>query len=187
VGVFDRDEFVAACGAALAETDVAGALREVMARAVADPASIAATIPVPVDPRDDGTIHRSADLFVTYAVFPRRFRTGLHDHRMPAVIGAWSGYEDNRIFRRAGGALEPVGVTRVEAGDVLVLGADAVHDVHAPSSAWTGALHVYLGDLIGVSRSEWAAADAPEAPFDGAAMERRWTEAAIATGLAGEA
>lgn len=183
VGAFDRDEFVAACVAALGEADRLGGLREVMARAVSDPASIAATVPVPVDPDDDGIIHRSPELFVTYAVFPRGFCTGIHDHRMPAVIGAWSGYEDNRLFRRAGGGLEPVGATRVEAGEVLVLDADAIHDVHAPASAWTGALHVYLGDLTAVPRSEWAGIDVPEAPLDVAAMERRWSEAAVATGL----
>ena len=180
---FDADEFVHACLACLQESDPLAAVTEVVARAVSDPAALAAAFPVPIDPDDDGIIHRSADLYVTQVVFPKGFRTGVHDHTIPAVIGVWGGYEDNRVYPTRDGKLLEGRVHRVEPGQVLTLGADDAHDVHAPDGSWSAAVHVYLGDLIALDRGLWTSLDGERGRYDGDEQERRWTEAAKATGL----
>lgn len=180
---FDGEAFVAACLAALEEADPLGAVAEAVAEAVAVPDALAGTVELPLDPDDDGLLYRSPELVVARVLFPAKFVTGIHDHRIPAVIGAWAGYEDNLIYRREGVRLVGHGKRRLEPRDVLVLEAADLHDVHAPTGSWTGALHVYLGDLEATERSSWAAVDAPEQPFDGEAMERQWTELGQATGL----
>ena len=154
-----------------------------MRKTVADPNSFVEALQLPLDPDDDGVLFQSAEVMIVHAVFPSAFSTGLHDHRMPAVIGTWAGYEDNLLYRRTPAGLEQRGIRRLEPSDVLVLGEDDVHDVHTPKNIWTAGLHVYLGDLIAVSRSSWTTPESPETPLDGDQMEQRWLERATATGL----
>ena len=180
---FDWDDFVERCVVASRDPDPLQAVAAVVGEAVADPGRVASTVVTPVDPDDDGVLHRSDELLVVNVLFPQGFATGIHDHRMPAVIGAWAGYEDNLLYRRAPSGMEPARAERLRPGEVLVLGEDAIHDVHAPTTSWSGAVHVYLGDLPAVPRSYWSAVDAPEQPCDPDEMEHRWTELAEATGL----
>lgn len=179
---FDPDAFVADCVAALDERDPAAAVRDVVERTVAQPRALQDHVRLPLDPADDGVLHRSTDLFVAFAVFPPAFATGIHDHRMTAVIGTWAGYEDNLLYRLTSYGIEPLAPRRVCEGEVLVLDADAAHDVRT-DAAWSGALHVYLGDLVGTERSFWPHEDAPATRFDGAKQEESWVAAARATGL----
>jgi predicted metal-dependent enzyme (double-stranded beta helix superfamily) len=183
VTAFDIEAFVVSCVEASAEGEPVEALREIVERAVSTPERLNAVFPVPVDPTDDGILLQSTNLFVVQGMFPRGFATGIHDHTVPAVIGVWSGYEDNYLFRRNVVGVEQTDVRRVHAGEVLVLDADAIHDVHAPSTTWTAAIHVYLGDITALQRSSWADRDVLPLLLDGADMEARWLQAATATGL----
>ena len=183
VGGFDKEDFVADVVAAAAEADAVGAVRLVIERAISEPGALERAFPMPLDPDDDGILHRAPDLFITHVVFPRGFRTGIHDHRIPAVIGTWGGYEDNHLYRRTARGIEATGSRRVGAGDTLVLDPKSIHDVQAPDASWSAALHVYLGDLPAIERSAWSVVDGPECRYDGDDTERRWLEAATATGL----
>ena len=186
VTAFDLDEFIASCVAALEGSEPVAALSHLVERAVSDPAKLDAAFPVPVDPSDDGVLYSSPTLFVAQGLFPRGFSTGIHDHTVSAVIGTWAGYEDNQLFRRTTSGIERTQMRRVHAGEVLVLDANAIHEVHAPSTTWSAALHVYLGDITARKRSSWVDEDASASPFDGVDMEARWMEAATATGLVRE-
>lgn len=180
---FDPDAFVQSCIDALCECNPADAVRELVQRAVSEPRSLELACPVPVDLSDDGVIYVSDEIRVRHAIFPRRFQTGIHDHSVEAVIGVWSGYEDNHLFEETLGGLRSLGPRRVGTGDVLVLGADAIHDVHTPPTTWSAAPHVNLGNISTASRKAWQSADSPASVFDGEQQERRWNEVALATGL----
>lgn len=180
---FDWDAFVSRCRTARDERRPLPALDEAVREAVSDPRRVAATVSLPLDPADDGIVYRSADLLILRSVFPRGFVTGIHDHRVPAVIGVWAGHEDNLLYRPAAAGLECFAVQRLGPGEVLALSDTAIHDVHASKTSWCGAIHVYLGDLTTQERSEWPAPDQPERPCDGEEMERQWLELGIATGL----
>jgi predicted metal-dependent enzyme (double-stranded beta helix superfamily) len=183
VATFDCDQFVADCISTLKDADPVPGLTEVVERAVAAPSEIISRFPLPLDPEDDGILYRSADLLVSTAIFPRGFTTGIHNHTVEAVIGVWTGVEDNFLYERAPSGITALQPKRIETGQVLVLERDAIHDVHVPTSTWSGALHVYLGDIFEASRSEWADAAGEESVFDGANLERRWAAAAGQTGL----
>jgi predicted metal-dependent enzyme (double-stranded beta helix superfamily) len=183
VPAFDEDQFIADCVAARADSDPVAAIADVVARAVSRPDDVVASVEFPLDPYDDGVIHRSPELLIVKVVFPAKFVTGIHDHRVPAVIGAWGGFEDNLLYRRNDGRLAERGVRRLEPRDVLVMTSEDVHDVHVPGESWTGALHVYLGDIESLERSGWDGPDAPEQTLDVSAMGQLWDELARDTGL----
>ncbi|MGQ0831107.1 MAG: hypothetical protein ACT4OV_05465, partial [Microthrixaceae bacterium] len=89
-----------------------------------------------------------------------------HDHRMWAVIGMYGGQEDNAFFRRGAAGLEAAGGREVVAGDVLVLGDDAIHSVANSRREYAVALHVYGGDFFNGERSEWDPDTLEERPRD---------------------
>lgn len=169
--MFDTEGFVAECRAALGQGG-SRAIREVVARAVADPAAVMATLG---EPREGGlgVIHRAPDLTILNIAWKPQQVIMPHDHAMWAVIGVYTGREDNILWRRlpedAAGRIEAGGAKTLGARETLVLGADAVHSVVNPLGRVTGAIHVYGGDFFGVDRSEWDPEALTEKPYD---MER---------------
>jgi predicted metal-dependent enzyme (double-stranded beta helix superfamily) len=154
--VFDLDRFAGDCRAALAQ-DRGGqrALREVVARAVADPADLMRALG---EPRRGGIqrLHHAPDLTVLNVVWGPRMTIHPHDHRMAAVIGVYAGAENNIFWRRLdGGGLEAAGARALRAGECAVLGRDIIHSVTNPIPRLTGAIHVYAGDFFAAERSEW--------------------------------
>jgi len=171
------------CLSALRDGAPVATFHAIVADAVAAPEEIAGLVSLPLTPDEDLVLYRSDMLTITQSVFPAGFQSGLHDHGIPAVIGVWSGYEDNFLFRRSGTQLVDRCVVRVHAGQVLTLDSEDVHDVHGPPDRFTGAIHVYLGDLFGARRHEWADTSSTPSPFDLAGFADKWSRATKAAGL----
>lgn len=95
-----------------------------------------------------------------------------HEHRMWAVVGVYAGREVNTVFDRSGPEITPARTVHVNSGDVFVLPATAVHEVHNPERRWTAGLHVYGGDILNVERSSWLP-DGTEAPSTQVSAQRR--------------
>jgi predicted metal-dependent enzyme (double-stranded beta helix superfamily) len=163
--MFDVDEFVAECHAALAETQPSLAVKELVERAVSDPGAIDAALG---QPRAGGLrcLHRSPELTVLQLVWPPRVALFPHDHRMWTANGIYGGVEDNVFFRRHGSTIERSGTKQLGPGDVGLLGEDAIHAVTNPRDSYTAAIHVYGGDYFGVPRRQWDATTLIERPFD---------------------
>jgi predicted metal-dependent enzyme (double-stranded beta helix superfamily) len=89
---------------------------------------------------------------------------------MWAVIGIYTGREDNIFWRRlpgeAGGRNEAAGAKSLGERDVEPLGRDIIHTVTNPLPRLTGAIHVYGGDFFAASRSEWDPETLLERPFE---------------------
>jgi predicted metal-dependent enzyme (double-stranded beta helix superfamily) len=172
------DALVTACLEALRESDSPGAVREVLARFVADRA--------PIGDADDPTVglqilYRSSDLTVLNVVWPPLMTLFPHDHRMWAAIGIYRGREDNAFYRRSGSSLVPSGTKELADGAVLTLGADVIHSVHNPAQhSYTGAIHVYGGDFVGTPRSQWDPPELSEQPYDLEAVQREFRRAEAA-------
>jgi predicted metal-dependent enzyme (double-stranded beta helix superfamily) len=167
--MFDLDQFIADCRAPVAEDSSHKLVRDIVARAVADPAGVLKGLG---EPRlgNVEALYRGDDLTILNVVWPPFFTIMPHEHRMWAVIGVYTGAEDNMFWRRIG---EP-GSTKVEAasaralrvGDAEPLGRDIVHSVTNPIARLTGAIHAYGGDFFAVQRSEWDAETLAERPYD---------------------
>ena len=167
--MFDREQFIADCRAALDGERGARNVREVVARAVTDPAAVIQGLG---EPKQGGVqpLYRSPELTIINFVWPAGRVIMPHNHAMWAVIGIYSGREDNILWRRrpgeANGRIEAAGAKALSAKEALSLGADAIHSVVNPLSRLSGAIHVYGGDFFGVSRSEWDPDSLHEKPFD---------------------
>lgn len=163
------DDLLASLVAASKEAEPRLAVKEVLERAVSQPGELARALP----PSRAGLtrLHVTDDLTVLHLVWAPDMYLKPHDHRMWAAIGLYTGGEDNSFYRRGSeGGLVESGGRSLRAGDVTLLGDDAIHAVHNPTAEFTGAIHVYGGQFFTTPRSEWDRETFEERPFDAAGL-----------------
>ena len=178
--MFDIENFVADCQAALVENQAAVAVKDVLQRALSDCSAIEEAL----GDSDTGGIralHRADDLTVLQIIWPPRVSLFPHDHRMWAANGIYGGREDNTFYRRSPHGIVRSGGKQLESGDIALLGRDVIHSVVNPRRSYTAAIHVYGGDFFATPRSQWDADTLMEEPFDVANLTRVLAEADEAT------
>jgi len=167
--MFDKDQFIADCRTALATDRPSRNVREVVARAVSDPAGVVAALG---EPKTGGIVpvHRDDDLTVINVLWPAHMVIMPHDHSMWAVIGVYGGREDNILWRRlpdgADRGIEAAGAMALSTKDAQAFGPELIHSVVNPVGRVTGAIHVYGGDFFAAKRSEWDPESLQEKPYD---------------------
>jgi len=173
--MFDKEQFIADCRAALQGDQAQRNVREVVHRAILEPAAMRRQFG---EPKAGGIqpLLRSDDLTIINLYWPANMVVMPHDHAMWAVIGVYDGREDNILWRRlpeaTGGRIEAAGAKSLSTGDVQVFGPDVIHSVVNPSQRITGAIHVYGGDFFAAERSEWDPDSLEEQPFDMKKVQR---------------
>lgn len=174
--MFDKERFIEDCRAALKESNPQAAVRELVERAVRDPAEIVRALG---EPKRSGveTIYQADDLTILNLCWGPRMVFKPHDHRMWAVIGIYGGREENTFFRRAEKGLTQHGTKELNVKDVIPLGKSIIHAVTNPLDRITAALHVYGGDFFATPRSEWHPTTLEEMPYDVEATMRAFEEA----------
>jgi predicted metal-dependent enzyme (double-stranded beta helix superfamily) len=183
---FDVDQFIADCRAARMEDPSHKAVREIVARAVSSPAGILKALG---PPQHAGlqTIYRADDLTILNVVWGPGMTLMPHDHHMWAVIGIYSGREDNIFWRRIKGdphgRVEAAGAKALCEKDAEPLGRDIIHSVTNPIPRFTGAIHVYGGDFFGVTRSDWDPDTLREQPYDIARVRKIFEESNAASAV----
>lgn len=183
---FDKDEFVAECLAAVrGEARSQAAVKEIVERAVADPARLEEA----VRPHHESPMmtvwHRSDELTALHIVWPPEVDLFAHDHNMWAVIGIYGGREDNSFYRRRDdGRIEPNTGRMLLARDVVALGSDVVHSVANPTREWTAALHVYGGEFFTTPRTMWDKGTLEPVPLDVEFIKERLEAAAVRARIA---
>jgi predicted metal-dependent enzyme (double-stranded beta helix superfamily) len=173
--MFDLDQFLIDCLAARSEAEPRQATREVLRKTMADAGSVADVM----RPAEGGIslLHHEPDLTVIHVVWAPGMQLFPHDHRMWAAIGIYAGQEDNAFFRRDRGTITPSGGKELDVGDVLVLGADAVHAVANSRDRLAGAIHVYGGDFVNEPRSQFDPETLEERPFSMEAADAEFERA----------
>jgi predicted metal-dependent enzyme (double-stranded beta helix superfamily) len=173
--MFDIEEFVADCRSAIAENEPRLAVKELLEQTVRRrdleetlPATRAGLVP----------LHAADDLSVVHVVWAPGMRFRPHNHLMWAAIGLYGGQEDNTFFRRVGATIVESGGRQLRDGDVLLLGDHTIHSVCNPRRTFTGAIHVYGGDITArPGRSEWDDDTGAEGPYDFERTRRYFEEA----------
>ncbi len=166
--MFELERFIADCESAVLAGGQ-GAVREVLARAVADAAGIMAVLG---EPRraEVKVLHRSPRLTILNALWPPHHTQAPHDHRLWAEIGVYSGREDNIFWRRRPpddeGEIESVGGASIVAGRCHSLEPEAIHSVNNPLDRLTAGLHLYGGDLSIQPRTMWDGETLVGVPID---------------------
>ena len=140
--MFDLDRFVADCQAARSADTSHKLVREVLADAVSDPASVLKALG---EPRRAGIhkLHQSNELTILNVVWAPMMTIMPHNHQMWAVIGIYTGREDNIFWRRVPGSpgkAEAAGAKALCAGEAEPLGPNIIHSVTNPIQRLTGAL-----------------------------------------------
>jgi predicted metal-dependent enzyme (double-stranded beta helix superfamily) len=185
--MFDLDRFIAECRDAVAADPSHKSVREVVARAVSEPAAILAGLGEPAR-AEVARLYNGPDLTILNVVWGPRMTIMPHNHLMWAVIGVYTGREDNIFWRRVpganGGRVEAAGAKSLGERDAEPLGRDIIHSVTNPVARLTGAIHVYGGDFFAVSRSEWDPETLHEGRYDLAKNMRMFEEANTASARA---
>ena len=174
--MFDKERFIEQCRTALRESNAQAAIRELVTRAVSDPAQVVRTLG---EPKRSGveTIHKADDLTILNLCWGPRMVFKPHDHRMWAVIGIYGGREQNIFFRRSDKGLTQRGTKELTTRDVIPLGKSIIHAVTNPLDQITGAIHIYGGDFFAMPRSEWDPKTFEEYPYDVEHTMRAFEEA----------
>jgi predicted metal-dependent enzyme (double-stranded beta helix superfamily) len=165
----DIDRFVEDCINANKETESQAAVKEVLARAVSNPASALAAIGEP-SRAGINVLHQSPTLTIFNAVWTPQMNLMPHNHLMWANIGIYTGREDNILWRRTSEGVHAYGADALFEGDAAALPVDAIHSVTNPLRRFTGGIHIYGGDFFETERSQWNPETLAEEPSDGAVI-----------------
>lgn len=167
--MFELDRFIEDCREAVRDTDSLKAVREVVAEAVADPNGLISALGEP----KLGTVnclYRSDDLTIINPIWAPRMTIMPHNHNMWAIIGVYTGREDNIFWRRIKddpeGHIEAAGAESLGPGSAVPLGKNIIHSVTNPTGIFTSAIHVYGGDFYEEHRSEWDPENLTEKDYD---------------------
>ena len=174
--MFDKERFIEECQTALA--DGQRAVRDVVKAAVLDGSGIINALGEPVH-AGITPLYRSHDLTILNFAWAPCMSLMPHNHNMFAVIGIYSGREDNIIWRRTEHSIEAASAQSLGSGDVATLGKNAIHSVLNPLAKMTCAIHVYAGDFFAPDepRSGWDHETLAEGPWDGNRVNTLFEEA----------
>lgn len=168
--MFSLDNLITDCKAAVARGRTAQPeVREILAEAVSDPASVMKEIG---EPEKGGVtrLYDSEELTIINVVWSPFMTILPHNHEMWANIGIYTGREDNIFWRRVAdaedGYIEAAGAESLGLTDATSLGRDIIHSVTNPLNKLTGAIHIYGGDFFRVERSEWDPESHHERAYD---------------------
>jgi predicted metal-dependent enzyme (double-stranded beta helix superfamily) len=163
--MFETERFIQDCRDGLRDPNPHAAMREIVARAVSEPGQVLKSLG---EPKLSGiqTLYRSDTLTILNVLWGPGMTLYPHDHRMWAVIGIYSGREDNAFYHRSESGLVSHGVKTLSLKETIPLGEAVIHAVTNPLDRITAALHVYGGDFFAVPRSEWDPQTFQEQPFD---------------------
>ena len=173
--MFETQKFTEECRSALKEANAHAAVKEIVAKAVAQPAQVLKALG---EPKLAGiqTLYRSDELTILNVLWGPCMYLYPHDHRMWAVIGIYGGREENAFYRSGESGLTEVGAKTLDTKDVVPLGESVIHAVTNPLEKITAAIHIYGGDFFATPRSEWNPNTLQERPFDVAAAMRVFEE-----------
>lgn len=166
--MFEKERFAEDCRIALKETNAQAAITELVTSAVSDPSAVMKALG---EPQRAGveTLYQADDLTILNLCWGPGMVFKPHDHRIWAVIGIYTGCEENTFYRRSDDGLTKHGVKELRAKDTAPLGESVIHAVTNPLTQITAAIHVYGGDFFATPRSEWNPQSYEEQPYDVAA------------------
>ncbi len=152
--MFKVEQFIDDCKQARNDSEPIKATEAVVQRAVSDQAGIINALG---EPRFGGAdkLYHSPELTILCLRWYPGQQLLAHNHNVWAVIGLFTGQEDNTFWRSENERAIKLGGKTLRAGEVSWMGETAIHSVKNPTDQSTAALHVYGGDFFADGRSEW--------------------------------
>lgn len=174
--MFDLDNFIEDCVQARKDDDSHKAIREVLAEAVTNRSAVMKALGEPTE-AGFKPIYQSESLTILNFTWAPLMTLMPHNHNAWAVIGIYSGREDNIFWRKIDNHVEAAGAKSLMPGTASALGRDIIHSVTNPTEKFTSAIHVYGGDFFAPGRSEWDPETLEESAFDIDKSRRIFAEA----------
>jgi predicted metal-dependent enzyme (double-stranded beta helix superfamily) len=140
--MFETDRFIQDCCGGLRETNAHAAIRDIVARAGVEPREVLTSLGK-LKLSGLQTLFRSETLTILNVLWGPGMSLYPHDHRMWAVIGIYSGREDNTFFQRSETGLRQHGGKTLNSKETIPLGEAVIHAVTNPLDQITAAIHVY--------------------------------------------
>src|SRR5262245_54792055 len=143
--MLDLDSFKAECAAAASGGSGQQAIREIVTRAIEGPNAVIRSLG---EPRraEVKTLYRSGELTILNVIWGPRMTVMPHNHNMWAVIGIYTGREDNILWRRLPadphGRIEAAGAKALSEREALPLGHDIIHRSEEHTSELQSLRHV---------------------------------------------
>jgi predicted metal-dependent enzyme (double-stranded beta helix superfamily) len=156
----DLQRFIDDCRKAVSQ----GGVREILEEALSSPASVLKTLGEPKRAGLD-KLYVGADLTILNVVWGPKMTIMPHNHEMWALIGIYTGREDNIFWKRIPGKIKMAGATSLGPSEIATLGKDIIHSVTNPLDRLTGAIHIYGGQFFTQPRSEWDPENLAEAAY----------------------
>ena len=166
----DLDRFVADCLIANKESEAQMAIQEVLKESLSNPKDMLSALGPPTQAGIQ-VLHASEALTIFNASWTPQMNLLPHSHLMWALIGIYTGREDNIMWRQTEREIKAYGAEALFEGDVAALADDVVHSVTNPLQRFTGGLHIYGGDFFHTTRSQWDPETLTEEPSDGPAIK----------------
>lgn len=166
---FNLERFIASCKSAVQGEKPQRVISELVQDAVTDYKGVVDAIGEPKHAMIE-KLYVSDSLTILNVVWAPKMTLMPHNHNTWAIIGVYSGREDNIFWRRIPndkhGGIEAAGAKSIAVGEVAKLGKNIVHSVTNPTSSFTGAIHVYGGNFFEIERSEWDPMSLKEESYD---------------------
>ena len=163
--MFDKENFISKCKELIKLEDGHKKIKSLLEEAIADPEQVIKQLGDP-DHAGFEILYRSDDLTIINFIWAPGMELHAHNHNIWAIIGIYTGVEENTFYVRKNGTIVKQNTKNLEAGDVLMLGENVIHSVKNPTIAATGGIHVYGGDFVAITRSEWDMTSFKESPYD---------------------
>ena len=154
------DAFVKDARLAAAHEDAAFAIRTLLQESMQDKESMAEVIAAKTD--DEVMLFEDDSCSIWTCRYSSDVVFSPHEHCMPVHIGVYRGTEVEVLYKREPGYLRHGGNKHVHAGDVISLGAEAIHAITADGDIQSHAIHIYQGALTKIERSlfDWETGEA---------------------------
>lgn len=162
--MFKLSTFLDAARAAATCANPVERLQALLGDAVSQSESVRSALPPSNDP--EVVLLDSPELTVYHIQLPPGVHYPPHSHGVSALIGMYRGSELNVLYRRQGASISEVERRICSTPDVLVLEPDEIHSVANAGTHRSGAIHLYLGDLLRRPRSLWRPDGTEEQAFD---------------------
>lgn len=162
--MFNKEDFISKCKELIKLEDGRKNIKSLVEECIVDSAQIIDQLGE-LNSAGFEILYRSDNLTIINFVWAPGMELHAHNHNIWAVIGIYSGIEENTFYVRKNESIIKQTTKNLEPGDVVLLGENVIHSVKNPTKAATGGLHVYGGDFVAVMRSEWDMTSFQESPY----------------------
>ncbi len=163
--MFNKEAFIEQCKEVAHLDDSHKRIKLLLEEALKDPSSVMETLGKPTSAGVE-VLYEADNLSIINFVWAPGMELHPHNHNLWAIIGIYTGVEENTFYVRKDNAIVKQNSKDINTGGVMMLGKDVIHSVKNTATEFTGGIHIYGGNFVGIERSQWDEGPTKEVPYD---------------------